>query len=66
MAQKLYTFRKIRKCMSQNTAIKVYKATLLPILEYNDIVYDLLTKAQLQKLQRIQNRALRVVFPHCR
>ena len=61
-AQKLNTFRKIRKCRSQNTAVRVYKATLLPILDYSDLIYELLNKAQLQKLQRLQNKGLRVVF----
>ena len=62
MAMKLNTFRKIRKCMSENTAIKIYKATILPIFDYNDIIYELLNGQQLAKIQRIQNKALRTVF----
>ena len=49
--------------MSENTAIIIYKATILPLFDYNDIIYGLLNAQQQQlKLQRIQNRALRVVF----
>ena len=43
-------------------AVRVYKATILPILDYNDMIYGLLTKQQLVKLQRVQNKALRTVF----
>ena len=62
IAQKLTSFRKIRKCMSERTAITIYKATILPIFYYNDIIYQLLNRQQITKLQRIQNRALRMVF----
>ena len=60
------TFRKIRGCMCENTAFMSFKATLIPIFDYNDIYYGLLTQQQLIKLliklQHIQNRALCTVF----
>ena len=59
---KLNSFRKIRRSMSERTAIIIYKATILPIFDYNDIIYHLLTKQQQTKLQRLQNRALRMIF----
>ena len=62
LAQKLTSFRKIRRCMSEKSAITIYKTTILPIFDYNDIIYYLLNKQQLTKLQRMQNRALRLVF----
>ena len=62
MAQRLISFRKLRSCLSERTAIIIYKATVMPIFDYNDIIYNLLTQQQLTKLQRIQNRALRIVF----
>ena len=62
IAYKLTTFRKIRRYMSEKTAILIYKVMILPILDYNDIIYGLLSKQQTTKLQRIQNRALRTVF----
>ena len=40
----------------------LYKATILPIFDYNDIIYNLLNQQQLTKVQRLQNRALRLVF----
>ena len=62
LASKLISFRKMRYCMSAKTAAYIYKATILPIIDYNDIIYNLLTKQQEEKLQRVQNRALRIVF----
>ena len=62
LATKLTSFRKMRYCMSEKTAAYIYKATILPIIDYNDIIYGLMTKQQENKLQRIQNRALRIVF----
>ena len=62
LAQRLNSFRKIRRCMSERSAITIYKATILPVFDYNDIIYYLLNKQQLAKLQRMQNRALRLVF----
>ena len=62
IAKKLISFRRIRACMSEKTAIVIYKATIMPIFDYNDIIYNLLNKQQLTKLQRLQNRALRLVF----
>ena len=62
MAIKLKTFSQIRKFMTEKTAILVYKTTILPIIDYNDIIYGMLTENLQLKLQRLQNRALRTVF----
>ena len=62
VAMKMTTFRRIRYFISEKTAIMLYKALILPIIDYNDIIYSLLTKQQLDKLQRTQNHALRTVF----
>ena len=62
MAQKLTSFRRVRKSISERTAVLLYKATILPIFDYNDFYYNLLTAQQLTKMQRLQNRALRIVF----
>ena len=62
VALKMTTFRKIWYCMSENTAKIIYKATILPIIDYNDIIYSLITNKQLTKLQRLQNNALRIIF----
>ena len=62
LAPKLKTFRKLRDYISENTALQLYKTTILPIIDYSDIVYNLITQQQETKLQRIQNRALRTIY----
>jgi len=64
MEMHLNTFRKIRNLLNTETAIQIYKTTILPILDYNDIYYNLLTVQNQNKLQTLQNRALRTVFNH--
>ena len=61
LAPKMNSFRKMRYCMSEKTAAYIYKATILPIIDYNDVIYGLMNKQQEIKLQRIQNRALRII-----
>ena len=62
LALKLRTLKKMRDHISENTALLLYKTTILPIIDYSDIIYGLLTQQQETKLQRIQNRALRTVY----
>jgi hypothetical protein len=44
MAMKLNSFRMMRHCMSASTAVLIYKATMLPIIDYNDVLYRLATQ----------------------
>ena len=62
LALKLKTLRKMRDFISENTALQLYKTTILPIIDYSDIIYNLLTMQQKTKLQRTQNRALRSIY----
>ena len=59
---KLLFFRKIWKYINVNSAITIYKSTLLPIIEYADFVYDFDIKYNNKKLQSLQNRVLYAVF----
>ena len=62
MARKLNTFRKSRGLISGKTALLMYKTMILPIIDYTDLIYELLMKQQQQaKLQTIQNRAVKTV-----
>ena len=53
---------RMRYFINEKTALMLYKALILPLLDYNDIIYGLLTKQQCDKMQKKTNRALRVVF----
>lgn len=57
---KLFTLSKIRKYLTKDIVIKLYKTLILPILDYGDIFYNCLPNVVLDKIQRVQNRALRI------
>ena len=48
-------FKKIRCFINQETALTIYKSTILPIIEYADFVYDYNIKYLNDKLQFFQN-----------
>ena len=55
-------FRKIRQFINDETAITIYKSTILPIIEYADFVYDYNIKYLNDKLQVYQNQCLYTVY----
>ena len=57
---KIYMLSKIRQYIDLNTAITIYKTMILPVMEYGDVAYDNSDAKLLDKLQIIQNRALRI------
>ena len=56
---RLFKLAKLRRCLSRETRVLVYKQTVLPVLEYADFVCYFYTVKQRDKLQRMQNMALR-------
>ena len=59
---KLNYFAKIRKFLTTKTALTIYKATMLPLLDYADLVFEQNIKYVNKQLQKIQNRALRLIY----
>ena len=59
--QKLYTFRKIRRFISQETAIIVYKQMILPLLEYCNFVFNSGKKSKLDKVDRVQSKCIQII-----
>ena len=59
---KLRTFGKIRRFLSTKAALTVYRSTILPIIDYNDHYQMLWNNNKLQKLQKLQNWGLRIVY----
>ena len=57
---KIFLFSKIRKYMNVSTRILVYKQTTLPLVEYVSFVLCLNSARDSVKLQRLQNRCLRL------
>ena len=60
ITHKAYILGKIRKFITEYTAIRIYKAMLLPYFDYADIIYDKTKQCDLDKLQRAQNKCLKI------
>lgn len=59
---KMILLSKIRPFVDSRTALIMYKAHPLSLVEYGAIFFDSLPVNYLNKLQRIQNRCLRICF----
>lgn len=57
-----YKFSKIRYLIAQKTALLMYKTYVLPMLEFGLFILDNYYKGQVEKLQKVQNRCLRMCF----
>ena len=60
VTHKMYVLGKIRRFINEYTAIRIYKAMILPYFDYADIVYDKARQCDLDTLQRAQNRGLKI------
>ena len=58
---KMFTFSKIRKFIDKSTANIIYKQTILPILDYGGFLLDSCTQKLRDDLQKLQNKALRII-----
>ena len=59
-AQEIFKLSKLKNSMDENTRIFLCKQTILPLLEYGDIMLYHVWKHDLEKLQQLQNKALRL------
>ena len=59
--KKLFTLRKIRPYITQRVAVLIYKQFILPILDYADFLFDSCIKHELDLLDRIQDRAIKLI-----
>ena len=59
-SHKIFTLSKIRRFIDEYTATHIYKTMISPIFDYGDVIYEGGNKGRLDKLQRIQNRGLRI------
>ena len=53
--------KRVRPFVSMHTAIKIYKGLIEPHFDYCSAVWDGLTQQLSEKLQKLQNRAIRVI-----
>ena len=60
VAYKANLLAKIGKFLKEEVALKIYNSMILPYFDYNDILYNAADKDGLEKLQRVQNRCLKI------
>ena len=53
--------KRIRPFISESTALQIYQALILPDFDYCSLVWDELSVTLSDKLQKLQNRAARVI-----
>ena len=58
---KLFTLMKIRKFIDRDTALIIYKQTIMPIFDYGGFLVDSSTRKSRDDLQKLQYKALRTV-----
>lgn len=46
------------------TALTIYKTTILPLLKYSNVIFSLIALNQRKKMQRLQNKALSIIYKH--
>ena len=51
---------KIRKFLTEEVALQIYKSMILPYLDYGDVIFANAGQEGLLKLQRLQNRCLKI------
>ena len=61
-SSRIGVLRRIRPFLDISTAKLVYSTTILPILDYCDVVWDNCNVTSSQKLQRLQNRSARIIM----
>lgn len=66
VATKLNTLTHLKKYLNNKVLLMVYKTAVLPLMEYSNITNALIPKTVLKKMQRLQNRALRIIFSYDR
>ena len=60
VAYKVNLLSKIRRFLNADVALKIYKSMILPYLHYGDVIYGAANASGLEKLQRLQNRGLKI------
>lgn len=62
VASKIKTLSIIRPNINAITSHLIYKTLILPLFEYANLTFTMVPKVLTQKLQRLQNRALKIVY----
>ena len=62
IAKKIYFFNRISPCLSTPTKLTVYNTIIKPQFEYCSTILYMLNKSEINKLQKYQNRCMRIIL----
>ena len=62
VSYKLSLLSKLKPYVTTEAAIQIYKSMVIPYLDYGDIIYHCSSIQLLDKLQKLQNRGLRICY----
>ena len=57
---KLMLLSKMKKYLKDDTALSIYKSMMLPYFDYADVIFDRALNKDINKLQKLQNRCLKI------
>ena len=57
---KLTLLTKVNQYLNKSTALQIYKSMILPYLDYADVIFHKANVTMLDKLQRLQNKCLKI------
>ncbi len=63
---RLKMLSKMRSIANESICLYLYKTLMLPLFDYGDVIYDCIFQQDSEKLQKLQNAALRIIYkkPH--
>ena len=59
---KIYILAKLRRYLTEQSSLDIYKTSILPYIDYGDIFYQASPKGSLNKIQDRQIKALKICF----
>ena len=59
---KVFMFNYVKHDLPQEPALKVVKTMVIPIIDYCDVFYDVASKTNLENIQKLVNRSLRITY----
>jgi len=62
VSQRLGILKRVRPYINLETSKKLYNALILPLLEFNCVVWSNTTETNLNRVQKLQNRAARIIL----
>ena len=62
VSYKLSLLQKLRPLITRQAAIQIYKSMVIPYFDYGDILYNCSSEKLFTKLQKLQNRGLKICF----